>query len=954
PGAIDYFRQQFRRHFSGDPTKISLYQNVTDGLAPNGIEQYLPLFFEELSSLFDFLPAIEPGHPPIHFMIPEDLNTRLDQIWQELNQRYQDRCHDVSQPILEPPALYMPPPMLLEKLADYPTTALQPFEYVGTNAHVNFGTQTLPDLKSRDQHNAVLADTWLADQNHHVLFCAPNKGSAERIRDWTKSRNTELVKIDDWRQFSNAKLNQTPTAAISITDVEIGFIAPADNFALVTATDLFDRIAIHGHSDAQRKRRYGQRRRDPDAIFQDLSELAIGAPIVHENYGVGRYRGLSTLEIGGVDSEFLTLEYAGGDKIYVPVHALHLVSRYIGADADHAPLHQLGTPQWEKAKKKAAREIRDLAADLLELYAQRAARSGHAQPLDRESYQRFCLGFPFDETPDQLNAINAVVEDLTAEKSMDRIVCGDVGFGKTEVALRAAFVTALAGQQVAILVPTTLLAQQHYRTFIDRFADTPVTVAELSRFRTAKENKQTLAALNDGKVDIVIGTHKLLQRSVKFHDLGLVIVDEEHRFGVRHKESLKSLRAEVDVLTLTATPIPRTLNLALGGLRDISIISTPPPLRHAVKTFVCEWNNALIRDACSRELKRGGQIFFVHNKVQSIYRRLEELQALLPEIDIRVAHGQMPERELEEVMLAFRQGQFDILLCTTIVESGLDIATANTILIDHADKLGLAQLHQLRGRVGRAHHRAYAYLLIPPRNQLTGDAQKRLQAIEATEELGIGFMLATHDLEIRGAGELLGDKQSGQIQEIGMQLYLQMLERTVKNIKTSQGAGKDTADLSAPVEIGLGLPAFLPASYLPDVELRLRLYKRLAACADAEEITDMHRELIDRFGPLPDSGEHLVALTHLKQSARALGIRKLNVHKSGARIVFSEQTQVSPQRIIDLIQSEPNVYKMDGSSTLRVQQTILSDPQRLVVAKHLLKELSDDKTLQVLPAQSTG
>ena len=659
---------------------------------------------------------------------------------------------------------------------------------------------------------------------------------------------------------------------------------------------------------------------------------------MHEDYGVGRFVSLATLDVGGLTNEFLLLEYADGDKLYVPVNALDRVSRYTGAPAETAPLHKLGTDTWEKAKRKAAQRIHDTAAELLDLYSRRAARQGEQLVANEVELRTFEAAFPFEETPDQSQAIEQVIADLASGKPMDRVVCGDVGFGKTEVALRAAFVTVQAGKQVAVLVPTTLLAQQHYQTFADRFADWPVKVEALSRFRSARDVDQVLQSLESGHTDIVIGTHRLLQSGVKFGRLGLLIIDEEHRFGVKDKEKLKQLRAQVDVLTLTATPIPRTLNMAMGGLRELSLITTPPAARLSIKTFVSQWDSATIREACLREIRRGGQIYYVHNSVDTIERTARAVAELVPEARIAVGHGQMRERELEQVMLDFYHQRSNLLVCTTIVESGIDVPSANTIIIDRADKLGLAQLHQLRGRVGRSHHQAYAYLLTPPRNAMTADAAKRLEAIESLEDLGAGFTLATHDLEIRGAGELLGEEQSGQIQEIGYALYMEMLERAVNALKSGKIPQLDQPMHQGP-EVDLHVASLLPDSYLPDVHLRLVLYKRIAAAATEEELRELQVEMIDRFGLLPEPAKNLFRIAGYKQAARALGLRKIDVGPGGGSVTFERDTRVEPATLIRYVQQNSRTHRLEGGTKLRFTLKLEKDEQRFAAVEQLLEAL---------------
>jgi transcription-repair coupling factor (superfamily II helicase) len=689
-----------------------------------------------------------------------------------------------------------------------------------------------------------------------------------------------------------------------------------------------------------RQERRRKRAADPEAILRDLRDLNPGAPVVHEEYGVGRFQGLMPMEIGGQPGEFLVLEYQDGDRIYVPVQQLHLVSRYTGAAPENAPLHKLGTDQWARARKRAADQIRDVAAELLDLYARRKAQEGLSLPANEHDYQAFASTFPFEETADQAEAIRQVLADLGSARPMDRIVCGDVGFGKTEVAMRAAFVAAQAGKQVAVLAPTTLLVQQHLANFRDRFADWPLRVEGLSRFGSSKETVAVLEGLEQGKVDIVIATHRLLHAHARFKDLGLLIIDEEHRFGVRDKQRLQALRANVHVLTLTATPIPRTLNMALGGLRDLSLITTAPVARLAIKTFLIEWHAPTLREAALRELRRGGQIYFVHNEVRTIDKIAAELQALVPEAMVRIGHGQMRERDLEQLMVDFYHRRFNVLVCTTIIESGIDVPTANTIMINRADHMGLAQLHQLRGRVGRSHHRAYAYLIAPPRQALARDAAKRLEAIESMEELGAGFVLATHDLEIRGAGELLGEQQSGQMTEIGLSLYLDMLEHAVTALKEGREPALDQP-LAAATEVELRLAAFLPEVYVADVHVRLSLYKRIAAADSEPTLDELNAEIHDRFGPLPPAAQNLLRVAKLKLAARALGVRRLDLGPQGGSVSFEERARIDPATVVRLIQRQAREYRLDGPLKLRVTRQLATESQRFEYAAELLKRLGE-------------
>ncbi|HBO6907740.1 TPA: transcription-repair coupling factor, partial [Pseudomonas aeruginosa] len=724
--------------------------------------------------------------------------------------------------------------------------------------------------------------------------------------------------------------------AISIAPLDEGLLLDHPALALVAESPLF------GQRVMQRRRR--EKTRDGgDAVIKNLTELREGAPVVHIDHGVGRYLGLITLEVDNQQAEFLMLQYAEDAKLYVPVANLHLIARYTGADDALAPLHRLGSETWQKAKRKAAEQVRDVAAELLDIYARRAAREGFAFKDPQADYATFSAGFPFEETPDQQSAIEAVVADMLAPRPMDRLVCGDVGFGKTEVAMRAAFVAVHSGKQVAVLVPTTLLAQQHYNSFRDRFADWPVSVEVMSRFKSAKEVENAARLLAEGKIDILIGTHKLLQEDVKFANLGLVVIDEEHRFGVRQKEQLKALRSEVDILTLTATPIPRTLNMAVSGMRDLSIIATPPARRLSVRTFVMEQQSAVIKEALLRELLRGGQVYYLHNEVKTIEKCARDLAELVPEARIGIGHGQMHERELEQVMSDFYHKRFNVLVASTIIETGIDVPSANTILIERADKFGLAQLHQLRGRVGRSHHQAYAYLLTPPRRQMTPDAEKRLEAIANAQDLGAGFVLATHDLEIRGAGELLGDGQSGQIQAVGFTLYMEMLERAVKAIRKGEQPNLEQP-LGGGPEVNLRVPALIPEDYLPDVHARLILYKRIANAPDEEGLRELQVEMIDRFGLLPDPAKNLMRLTLLKLQAEKLGILKVDAGPQGGRIEFAADTQVDPLVLIKLIQGQPNRYKFEGATLFRFQVPMERPEERFNTLEALFERLTPQTT----------
>jgi transcription-repair coupling factor (superfamily II helicase) len=905
--AIRGFRARFRERFPGDPSRVGVYRDVGDGIASGGLEYYLPLFFETLGDLADYLPE---GTLVVE---AEPAGGTLEQAWAGVLERHDQLAHDIERPILGPEEVFSPPATLAERLARFPTIRLTPFKQLGEGADLGAAVPPAMRLDPRAPEPAAALLEFLLEFEGRVLFTAESPGRRELLRSLLAGHGIAVRSVDDWPAF----LAGDEPRGLAVAPLEEGLLLPEAKLAVIAEAQLF------GERVRQRTRRK-RGARDPEAVVRELSDLRIGAPVVHVDHGVGRYLGLVTLEVQDRSSEFLALEYAGGDKLYVPVQSLDLISRYTGASPESAPLHRLGGDQWQKVRRRAAEKVRDVAAELLDLHARRAARQGHGFALPEQEYAAFRDAFPFDETPDQRVAIEDVIRDMTTAQPMDRVICGDVGFGKTEVALRAAFLAAQDGRQVAMLVPTTLLAQQHFQTFSDRFADWPIRVEVLSRFRAPKEVDRVLEGLQSGAVDIVVGTHKLLQHTVRFKNLGLVIIDEEHRFGVRDKERLKSLRTEVDVLTLTATPIPRTMNMALGGLRDLSMITTPPTERLAVKTFVTEWHDGLVREACLREIRRGGQVYFLHNEVRTIEQAAAKLGELVPEARIGIAHGQMRERELEQVMLDFYHRRFNLLVCSTIIESGIDIPTANTIIVQRADKLGLAQLHQLRGRVGRSHHRAYAYLVTPPRNAMTPDAVKRLEAIESLEDLGAGFTLATHDLEIRGAGELLGDEQSGQIHEVGFSMYLEMLQRAVEALREGKELDLDRP-LDFGVEVELGVPALLPDDYLPDVHLRLVLYKRIAGAPDKDALDDLQVELVDRFGLLPPQAQTLLRIAAIRQRAARLGIRRIEANASGGSLLFRDDTCVEPLTLIRLLQSDGRRYRLDGQDKLRFNLD-LSDP----------------------------
>ncbi|SDT99657.1 transcription-repair coupling factor [Halopseudomonas salegens] len=919
--ALTQFRARFRERFEVDHRRCPLYQDLSEGLVPPGVEYYLPLFFDELGSLFDYLP-----NNTLTFSLP-DIEASAEHFWQDVRNRFEEHGIDPTRPLLPPVDLFLPVESAFAALKKYPRIVCDDRPQPG--AQRQLACQAAPELAVDHKSPEPLASLlrFLDEFPGRVAFLAETAGRREALLDMLKPAGIVPQSYADWSAFASGDAR----VSLLLAPLDRGLLCQQPALALIAESQLF------GQRVMQRRRR-GKATDLGDAVVRNLTELREGAPVVHIDHGVGRYRGLVNLTIEDQQAEFLSLEYADEAKLYVPVANLHLIARYTGADDDNAPLHRMGSEQWQKAKRKAAEQVCDVAAELLDVYARRAAREGHAFSHPERDYQAFAEAFPFEETADQEAAINAVIKDMVGSQPMDRLVCGDVGFGKTEVAMRAAFLAVHGGRQVAVLVPTTLLAQQHYNSFKDRFADWPVKVEVMSRFKSAKEVKAAAAELAEGKVDIMIGTHKLLQGDIQFKDLGLVIIDEEHRFGVRQKERLKALRSEVDVLTLTATPIPRTLNMAMSGMRELSIIATPPARRLSVKTFVMPQQGPVVKEAILRELLRGGQIYYLHNEVQTIDKCAADLAELVPEARIGVSHGQMPERALEQVMRDFYHRRFNILVTTTIIETGIDVPSANTIIIERADKFGLAQLHQLRGRVGRSHHQAYAYLLTPPGRKLTGDAEKRLEAIAAAQDLGAGFTLATHDLEIRGAGELLGDGQSGQIQAVGFTLYMDMLERAIKAIK--QGKQPELQQpLGGGPDINLRLPALIPEDYLPDVHARLILYKRIANAIDDEALKDLQVEMIDRFGLLPEPVKNLFRITALKLRCEPLGISKLDVGAEHGRVEFASETRVDPLTLVRLIQDNPQRYRLEGASIFRFSAPMAKPELRLNTVEALLERL---------------
>ncbi|HHF6878747.1 transcription-repair coupling factor [Haemophilus influenzae] len=921
---IEFFRAQFRETFGEirrDPEHI--YQQISKGTLISGIEYWQPLFFAEMATLFDYLPE------QTLFVDMENNQMQGERFYQDAKQRYEQRKMDPMRPLLSPEKLWLNVDEVNRRLKSYPRITFKAEKVRSSVRQKNLPVAALPEVTIQSQQKEPLGQLrqFIEHFKGNLLFSVETEGRRETLLDLLSPLKLKPKQIQSLEQIENEKFS------LLVSSLEQGFIIEQSLPVAIIGEDnlLGERV--------QQRSRDKRKTINPDTLVRNLAELKIGQPVVHLDHGVGRYGGLITLDTGGIKAEYLLLNYANESKLYVPVTSLHLISRYVGGSDESAPLHKLGNEAWAKSRQKAAEKIRDVAAELLDVYAQREAKKGFAFKYDREEFQQFSATFPFEETYDQEMAINAVISDMCQPKAMDRLVCGDVGFGKTEVAMRAAFLAVMNHKQVAVLVPTILLAQQHYENFKDRFANLPVNVEVLSRFKTAKEQKQILENLAEGKVDILIGTHKLIQSDVKFNDLGLLIIDEEHRFGVGQKEKIKQLRANIDILTLTATPIPRTLNMAMNGIRDLSIISTPPARRLSIKTFVRQNDDLVVREAILREILRGGQVYYLHNDVASIENTAEKLTALVPEARVIVGHGQMRERELERVMSDFYHQRYNVLVCSTIIETGIDVPTANTIIIERADHFGLAQLHQLRGRVGRSHHQAYAYLLTPPPKMMTKDAERRLDALENLDNLGAGFILATHDLEIRGAGELLGNEQSGQIESIGFSLYMELLDAAVKALK--EGREPSLEELTQQqADIELRVPALLPDDYLGDVNMRLSFYKRIAAAESKAELDELKVELIDRFGLLPDATENLLQITELRLLVEPLNVVRIDAGTQGGFIEFSAKAQVNPDKFIQLIQKEPIVYRFDGPFKFKFMKDLSDNKVRLEFVVDLLRTIA--------------
>lgn len=933
--AILKFRESWHNTFNVDVRRCSIYQDVSSYISPNGIEYYLPFFFDSLGTLFDYLPD------NVTIITEHGIEQAAEQHLTEVSSRYESLRHDVERPILPPAELFLAFDELMGQLKRRPRVKLAADlrqdgaipATSNTTSGTGFETEPLPHLLADARANTATEPltSFLSSHSQPVLFVAESPGRREVFDEMLRKTGITTHTVEGFNDYLGAKEH-----CITIGALNTGTYL--EGCTIICESDVL------GTRQVDHKRDNDVRTIDPDLIVRHLTELHIGAPVVHIEHGIGRYMGLQTLTIDDENHEFLTLGYAGNDKLYVPVTSLHLISRYSGSDEDHAPLHRLGSDQWERAKRRAAEKAVDVAAELLDIYARRELRKSFQFKLETLEYEKFAAEFPFEVTLDQRRAIEDTVADMTMERAMDRLICGDVGFGKTEVAMRAAWLAAHNGKQVAVLVPTTLLAQQHFDTFRDRFANWPFRMEAISRLKTPSEIDEIVTATRAGKVDVLIGTHKLLSDQLKFKDLGLMIIDEEHRFGVRQKEQLKKLRAEVDVLTLTATPIPRTLNMALSGIRDLSIIATPPAKRLSIKTFVHEKRTHEVREAISRELLRGGQVFYLHNEVSSIQRSADEIAALVPEARVGIGHGQMPKRDLEEVMSDFYHRRLNVLVCTTIIETGIDIPNANTIIIERADKFGLAQLHQLRGRVGRSHRQAYAYLLTPDAKAMTGDAHKRLEAIEAAGELGVGFTLATHDMEIRGAGELLGDDQSGQMESVGFSLYMDLLNRAVQAMQSGKFPDVDSPLEPVSQEVNLHAATLIPEDYLPDVHTRLILYKRISSAATPVELDELQAEIIDRFGLLPEPLKRLFDVTHLKLASQQLGIIKVDIGPERGKLEFGNHTRVDPIKIVNLVQREAHLYKLEGASTLRLTLDAPEFSDRVIAAETLLTQLTPEET----------
>ncbi len=922
--SVALFRDQWHQKFDSDPKKCTVYLDVNEGISPAGVEYYLPLFFEQTASLLDYVPENSL------LFICEQFSSSYEEYWLETKRRFESRGVDPERPILPPHEVFYPINETFSGMNRFARTTLHKSTLDEKDGHVNFefATPPLALIDNRATNPLHLIENLICNTSKRVLFCAESNGRREILKE-----QLSKIGVSPDNQLSiKGFLESNSNISITVADIQSGISCENPGLLFIAESQLFG-------FQVKQVRRRKKSTEESEGVFKNLTELKVNAPVVHLDHGVGRYQGLQTIEHDGKADEFLVLEYANNAKLYVPVANLHLISRYSGAGEEHAPLHKLGSEAWQRAKKKAVEQVRDVAAELLEVYAKRKAKKGFAHGLEKDDYEIFSSAFPFEVTPDQDNAIQSVRNDMLSAQPMDRLVCGDVGFGKTEVAMRAAFIAVHNGKQVSVLVPTTLLAQQHYENFKDRFADWPTSIEVISRFKTAKEVAEVQKKIASGQIDIVIGTHKLIQGDTQFKNLGLMIIDEEHRFGVRQKEALKAYRTDIDILTMTATPIPRTLNMSMAGIRDLSIIATPPAKRLSVKTFVRESDDNVIKEALLREIMRGGQVYYLHNEVKTIEKTARDIEKAIPEAKVKIGHGQMRERELESVMTDFYHKRFNVLVCTTIIETGIDVPSANTIIIDRSDKFGLAQLHQLRGRVGRSHHQAYAYMLTPNKRTLSADAVKRLEAIAEAQDLGAGFMLASHDLEIRGAGELLGEEQSGQIQTIGFSLYMDMLDRAVKAIREGKTIDLNSDD-NGSVEINLRAPALIPDNYLPDVNTRLTLYKRISSTKNEKQLNDLQVEMIDRFGLLPDATKNLIKQTKLRFEAEKLGIVKVEAGQQSGKIEFATDTNVQPLTIVKLVQNQPQNFQLEGATQLKFNFEMSDIDQRFNRVNAVFEQLS--------------
>lgn len=938
-----YFMQKWHDTFiHNEPKKSGLYQDIKQNIPSPGAEYFLPLFFDTVDTLFDYILN------DTHILFTTQTHAKGELFFSNVSARHDELGHDIERPILPPNEICTPVEALFEHINNYSRIKLNTTDDKSSQG-ITFNFKNLPELSAEHKHDEPLHKVAefineIASKHHNtgILLCADSMGRRELVLDLLKKSGIKPVLVDCWQDFLQQHQENTSLVAITIAPLERSLWLSELNDLSSKNILVIAESALFGSQVLQRRRREKQQKVSADLIIKNLAELNIGDAVVHQHNGIGRYHGLATLNAGQQEQEFLILEYADEAKLYIPVYSLHLISRYNTSAADEAiPLHKLGAETWSKQKQKAQKQIIDTAAELLETYAKREASKGLQFDLNLADYHKFCADFPFETTPDQAKAIEAVLGDMQSTKPMDRLVCGDVGFGKTEVAMRAAFVAITNNKQVVVLAPTTLLVKQHYENFVDRFADWPVNIAQLSRFNSTKEQNEAVAKLSSGNIDIIIGTHKLIQKDIRFKNLGLIIVDEEHRFGVRQKEQLKKIKADADILTMTATPIPRTLNMALGGLRDLSIIATAPNKRLAVKTFVSRKQDSLIKEAVYREILRGGQVYYLHNDVSTIELAAEKLNELIPEARVGIAHGQLRERELEEVMSNFYHRRFNVLACSTIIETGIDIPNANTIIIERADKFGIAQLHQLRGRVGRSHHQAYAYMLTPPPKTITKDAKKRLEAIEAANTLGAGFMLASHDLEIRGAGEILGDGQSGNIQHIGFSLYMELLNRAVDAMKNGEDLSAEDS-LSGGLEVNLQIPALIPDDYIGDVHHRLVLYKRIASAKNHDALDELQVEMIDRFGLLPEEVKNLIKVTEVKLLAEPLKLERIDMHSSGGTIHFGSKPSINPLKIIQMVQNKPHIFKLQGSEKLKFSHSLDNAEDKIQFITGLVTELASE------------